>query len=1170
MKINGFCLEQPELDASVQIHGLPDGFVVLQLPTVGDGKTLHRHLARAMFGEAAGPDWLSSLRGQITFATAAWNERTSTRTDGPAALRMHGVPASDLPELALWFAVSFGDRNAWTLDDASNHRRAANSVGLPITDPAGPCRHRTASLPDSGRDNAMSFGTPAIEQLLRKRDELTAWLERHGQSHRQQTARTQAELSDVQTQANEVRDRFSAARAELAESERRLRELEVETRTPTLAPGSDEAVRNWRSWRGGLVEQWDRELAHAHQRLAEIERRLEDIGNQLSAQPAHGLSTPEAIETHRGCLASLEQLLAETQAEVDRWENPATCPHCLGEETYTRLTPLVRALRQRIYVMCGLLSDQQRAWQSEWLESERRQLREERQRWQNRLELLEQRRETALRQTPDAERFAAHRDDAFCGCAGHEHHLRDTAARTNSERLVEALSAARSRHDFLKQQCGELAHEQRALHDRRDALQQELAAVVNSEDSLAKQRELLSVQERLAAAFARDERPSARTLEASQGSRSSRWLTVDAIRNSVSAYLRRLTDGAFHAIEFRPGSDSLVVRTGFGTIRNLAELSDAERWLTRLAISLAITDEYHRRGIGLPLLIDASGAQLERQYLESLGRVLAERGLAGRQTLLFVSDPSAADNLRAIGLAVRSLNGFAKAANRAVNLATLPPEPVVNVVATTEAKPPRPPVSKPVSKPASAPNETPQVPRSPAVEKVLRKRPLYPHSPIEHLGLRDRNAVNALRAAGIHRVEQLLAATSEELAARTDDASVTARRIYQWRSCAALRCFLEELEANDAALLVACGIDDPETLADADLEQLYTRVKNYLESDEGVKFARNRAGFSRSQASRWIDAARGVRDQWQTSGWDRTSIGRAFTGESPAERQRRSLRTERQVTERQAVERQTAERGRAARETPVPEPPTLRLHESPAEDEAAHSSRTRSSRDGDASRSMRRPGRRKSGGERRRTEAEEQRPSRSIQQREQARDNDGQPLGSRSLDDQSRPTSAATASRESAAPRGDSSHVDSFRFYLEPNSPVVDAPSIGPKMASRLKRIGITTVTDLLRANAASAVKRLDHDRTNVDLFTAWQRQARLMCRVPQLRGHDAQILVACEIFEAEELAMRQPASLLARVEEFLATKEGERVLRGGRRPDLAEVTDWITWAASNRQLDAA
>ena len=78
------------------------------------------------------------------------------------------------------------------------------------------------------------------------------------------------------------------------------------------------------------------------------------------------------------------------------------------------------------------------------------------------------------------------------------------------------------------------------------------------------------------------------------------------------------------------------------------------------------------------------------------------------------------------------------------------------------------------------------------------------------------------------------------------------------------------------------------------------------------------------------------------------------------------------------------------------------------------------------------------------------------------------------------------------------------------------------------------------------------------------------MCQVPELRGHDAQILVACGITTPEDLAAKKPASLLAIVEPFSRTKEGERIIRNGKIPDLTEVTEWIQWAANARAFKAA
>ena len=85
-----------------------------------------------------------------------------------------------------------------------------------------------------------------------------------------------------------------------------------------------------------------------------------------------------------------------------------------------------------------------------------------------------------------------------------------------------------------------------------------------------------------------------------------------------------------------------------------------------------------------------------------------------------------------------------------------------------------------------------------------------------------------------------------------------------------------------------------------------------------------------------------------------------------------------------------------------------------------------------------------------------------------------------------------------------------------------------------------------------------------------WQCQARLVCTVPGLREHDSQILVACGINDAEQLAQKRPADLFALVRPFSETSEGERIIRGGTRPDLEEISDWVSWAQQSRTLKAA
>lgn len=145
-----------------------------------------------------------------------------------------------------------------------------------------------------------------------------------------------------------------------------------------------------------------------------------------------------------------------------------------------------------------------------------------------------------------------------------------------------------------------------------------------------------------------------------------------------------------------------------------------------------------------------------------------------------------------------------------------------------------------------------------------------------------------------------------------------------------------------------------------------------------------------------------------------------------------------------------------------------------------------------------------------------------------------------------------------------------LRFYLELNDPVVDAPSIGPKTAEKLNALDIYTVAQLLDANPEWIATQLDDRRISIDDVTQWQLQAQLVCRIPNLRGHDAQILVACGVEDPTTLASLQPSTFLKQVSRYVNSKEGQRIIRNSKKPDLAEVTAWIEWSESARQLKAA
>jgi predicted flap endonuclease-1-like 5' DNA nuclease len=145
------------------------------------------------------------------------------------------------------------------------------------------------------------------------------------------------------------------------------------------------------------------------------------------------------------------------------------------------------------------------------------------------------------------------------------------------------------------------------------------------------------------------------------------------------------------------------------------------------------------------------------------------------------------------------------------------------------------------------------------------------------------------------------------------------------------------------------------------------------------------------------------------------------------------------------------------------------------------------------------------------------------------------------------------------------------KFHLDPSSALADAPSIGNRTAQKLEAIGIRTVTQLLTRSPEDVALRLKLGHIKPDAVKEWQIQAKLACRVPNLRALDVKILVACGICEPEDLAKCEALDLLDRVDLFVSTSEGQRAIRGGgHQPDLDVVTGWIESARHARTLKAA
>ena len=147
------------------------------------------------------------------------------------------------------------------------------------------------------------------------------------------------------------------------------------------------------------------------------------------------------------------------------------------------------------------------------------------------------------------------------------------------------------------------------------------------------------------------------------------------------------------------------------------------------------------------------------------------------------------------------------------------------------------------------------------------------------------------------------------------------------------------------------------------------------------------------------------------------------------------------------------------------------------------------------------------------------------------------------------------------------SPTHTLRFSLGLEQPVEDGPSIGPKTAKRLARVGVHTIQDLVEGDHERIAGSLNNGWITAQTVRDWQDQARLVCCVPDLRGTEAQLLVACNVRRPTELAKADATTLLSQLTKFANSAEGQRILRSGKRPDLVEIESWIHSAHQARPL---
>ena len=137
------------------------------------------------------------------------------------------------------------------------------------------------------------------------------------------------------------------------------------------------------------------------------------------------------------------------------------------------------------------------------------------------------------------------------------------------------------------------------------------------------------------------------------------------------------------------------------------------------------------------------------------------------------------------------------------------------------------------------------------------------------------------------------------------------------------------------------------------------------------------------------------------------------------------------------------------------------------------------------------------------------------------------------------------------------------RIHLSLAQDIVDAPSIGPKMAERLLPLGLKTVGDLLAADPEAVATRLGYQSVTAQTVRDWQDQTRLVCSVPGLRGTHAQLIVGAGFRTVDAVAAADPQAFCAGILAYASGNEGQRLLRHGDPPDIERIKSWVGNARS-------
>lgn len=707
-------------------------------------------------------------------------------------------------------------------------RELAKSCGKSIESNANGSRASSAT-----RERTSPIDRHRVEELIRQRDLVTNAIEKRLSMRRQEGDVLNAELDEVVLQLETTRQQFETIQSdalvvarEIAECELRLRYVSLEKAITNHA--SEINVEPHRL----ELEQLETEITRCRQALGDLQTREATVRAELAQLTPDGTADRvRHLADSRNTVHALERLIDDLDAEVALLARAHEPAQGVDYDSHARLSPVAAMLRQQVYTLCGLITEQQRASRRHQLTTESRHLSRSQHDLGERLEHLLERREWLVHELNVAGKIALLRPQTpaleYCRCEQHAEFVSHAdpllvgygTRHTQEAGLRDRYDSLLRRRDELERDADQIAAKQRELENRWQTLQRERGGLVGKGglEELRSQLEQLETKIQEALTPAEVEVP------------------VSPICWRASDILSQLTDGKLVQIRLERGGRTPVVIDHRGHLLEPAALSTAAHDQLYLALTLALVGSFRRRGIQLPLILDEPFLRQDATGSAVMAGLLAEFARAGHQVLVFTEDRDALRRFEALDSQVFDLLRMRSHADPT----EAPPPATVETAYTRIVR-------------ETEDGELLPVVRFRSTEAVPELQfYLTEASPLAEFPVLGTETAKIFGNIGIETVAQLLTTDAAVVARELNRMHITAETVALWQAHMRLMCGIAGLTLDDAQVLAACGVRYPADLRKAAPAELEATILDFLQSERGQRFAGYGSRFTALQIGKW-------------------------------------------------------------------------------------------------------------------------------------------------------------------------------------------------------------------------------------------------------------------------------------------------------------------------------